>query len=93
MERDDFWIAHINDNRIRGLLGELSEAIADCEDPDTINRLRSSLGKGFTNFAASRERELREIAAQETRTRFGALHDKAMTRIADAIAGSVAERA
>lgn len=61
MERDDFWISHIHDNRIRGLLGELSEAIEECEDADTLNRLRSSLGKGFTNFASSRERELRAL--------------------------------
>jgi hypothetical protein len=62
MDRNDFWIDHIQDNRIRGLLGELAEAIEDCEDADTLNRLRSSLGKGFTNFAASRERELRSAS-------------------------------
>lgn len=62
MQRDDFWITRITDNRVRGILGDLRDAIADCEDPELMHRLRSTLGLGFTNFAATRERELRASA-------------------------------
>ncbi len=59
MEADDFWVARFKDNRVRGLLNELREAIADSQDPETLHKLRGSLGVGFANFAAIRERELR----------------------------------
>ena len=60
MEADDFWVARFRDNRVRGLLNELREAIAECEDPETLHKLRGSLGVGMANFAATRERELRK---------------------------------
>ena len=63
MERSDWWITRIPDNRVRGLLGELAEAIADCDDPEILYRLRSSLSIGMTNFASRRERELRSKLA------------------------------
>lgn len=60
MEADDFWLTRIRDNRVRGLLNELREAIVECEDAELVYKLRSTLGIGFTNFAARRERELRK---------------------------------
>lgn len=63
MERGDWWITRITDNRVRGLVGELCEAIAECEDPETVYRLRSTLSIGLANFAARKERELRQPAS------------------------------
>jgi hypothetical protein len=56
---DDFWIARIRDNRVRGLVAELAEAINDCEDPDLLHLLRGSLRLGLANHAALREDAIR----------------------------------
>lgn len=58
---DEFWNARIKDNRLQGLLRELAEAIADCDDPDTLNAVRTSLKLGHANHAAHREQELRDV--------------------------------
>jgi hypothetical protein len=56
---DDYWITRIWDNRVRGLVAELSEAIADCEDADLLHSLRATLRLGLINQASSREESLR----------------------------------
>lgn len=57
---DRFWIDRINDNRLRGLASELADAIEDCDDPDLLNVLKSSLRLGLANAAALREGEIRD---------------------------------
>ena len=56
---DDFWVGRLNDNRIKGLLREVEEALEDCNDPDLLHKLIGSFRLGFANLAARRERELR----------------------------------
>lgn len=56
---DRFWIDRIKDNRLRGLVSELADAIADCDNPDTLYLLKSSLKLGLSNAAALREDEIR----------------------------------
>lgn len=59
MTGDDWWITRFNDNRVIGILRELRDMIEDCEDPEIVHKLRSSLGLGFVNYCAEKERELR----------------------------------
>ena len=59
MKPDDFWLTRIRDNRVRGLLAELAEAIRDCDDPDLLHLLKGWLKLGLANQAALREDELR----------------------------------
>lgn len=59
MMADDFWLTRIRDNRVRGLLAELAEAISECDDPDLLHLLKGSLKLGLANQAALREDELR----------------------------------
>lgn len=59
MKGDDFWIARIRDNRVRGLIAELAEAISDCDDPDLLHLVRGTLRLGLANQAALREDTLR----------------------------------
>ena len=59
MTLDDFWLTRIHDNRMRGLLSELAEAIQDSENPALLNRVASSIQKGLVNLAKAREQELR----------------------------------
>lgn len=59
VKRDDFWLTRIQDNRMRGLLSELAEAIQDSENPDALNVVASSLRLGLVNLARNREQELR----------------------------------
>lgn len=56
---DRFWIDRIKDNRVRGLVSELADAIADCDDPEILYLLKSSLKFGLANAAALREDEIR----------------------------------
>lgn len=56
---DRFWIDRIKDNRLRGLVSELADAIADCDNPETLYLLKSSLKLGLSNAAALREDEIR----------------------------------
>ena len=59
VKRDDFWLTRIQDNRMRGLLSELAEAIQDSDDPDALHLVASSLRLGLVNLARNREQELR----------------------------------
>ncbi len=59
MRRNDFWLTRIHDNRMRGLLSELAEAIQDSDDPDVLHIVASSLRLGLVNLASRRESELR----------------------------------
>jgi hypothetical protein len=59
MRLDDFWLTRIQDNRMRGLLSELAEAIQDSENPALLNMVTSSIQKGLVNLAKAREQELR----------------------------------
>lgn len=70
MEVNDWWIDRFKDNRIRGILSELRDAIDECENENELHKVRSSLQAGFCNFAARRERELRE---KKTRSPFNRL--------------------
>jgi hypothetical protein len=56
---DDFWLTRIRDNRMRGLLAELADAINDCEDAELLHLLKGSLRLGLANAAALKEDELR----------------------------------
>ena len=78
MKGDDFWLTRIRDNRVRGLLSELAEAINDCDDPDLLHLLKGSLRLGLANHAALKEDELRNANARRTRLpRVQKLHDPA----------------
>ena len=57
---DNFWVARLRDNRIKGLASELSDAIADCDDPDLLHQLRTTLRVGLATQAALREDEIRD---------------------------------
>lgn len=59
MRRDDYWLTRIQDNRMRGLLSELAEAIQDSDNPDTLHLVASSLRLGLVNLASRRENEIR----------------------------------
>ena len=59
MKIDDFWLTRIRDNRMRGLLSELAEAIQDSDNPDALHLVASSLRLGLVNLASRRESELR----------------------------------
>lgn len=59
VKRDDFWLTRIQDNRMRGLLSELAEAIQDSDNPEALNVVASSLRLGLVNLAKHREQELR----------------------------------
>ena len=57
---DDFWVSRIRDNRVRGLVAELADAIGDCDDPDLLHTLRGTLRLGLANAAALREDTIRD---------------------------------
>ena len=59
MKADDFWLTRLHDNRVRGLVSELSEAIAESDDLDLLHKLAGTLRLGLANMAANREQELR----------------------------------
>lgn len=59
MRSDDFWLTRIRDNRMRGLLSELAEAIQDSDSPEALHCVASSLRLGLVNLATRREQELR----------------------------------
>ena len=63
---DDFWLTRIRDNRVRGLLAELAEAISACDDADLLHLIKGSLRLGLVNQAAAREQELRDAARKRT---------------------------
>lgn len=80
MKADDFWLTRIRDNRVRGLLAELAEAINDCDDPDVLHLLKGSLKLGLANHAALREDELRNAQRQRARLpRMQKVYDTART--------------
>lgn len=66
MRRDDFWLTRIQDNRMRGLLSELAEAIQESENPDTLHLVASSLRLGLVNLACRRENEIRNERVRES---------------------------
>jgi hypothetical protein len=61
---DDFWLTRIRDNRVRGLVSELADAIADCDDADLLHLLKGTLRLGLANQAALREDEIRHADRQ-----------------------------
>lgn len=60
MRADDFWLTRIRDNRVRGLVAELADAIQAADDPDLLHLLAGSLRLGLVNLATHREREIRD---------------------------------
>ena len=58
VKRDDFWLTRIHDNRMRGLLSELAEAIQDSDSPDLLHSVASSLQLGLVNLAKHRKQKL-----------------------------------
>lgn len=57
---DDYWLTRIKDNRLRGLMAELAEAINDCDSADLAYLVKGSLRLGLLNLAARKEQELRD---------------------------------
>lgn len=68
MKADDFWLTRIRDNRVRGLVSELAEAIQQTDDPDLLHLLRGTLRLGLVNLAGNREQEIRDAAKRTVST-------------------------
>lgn len=58
MNEDDFWIVRFKDNRIFSLFSQIREMIEDCDSPQELSKIESSLKLGMANFASKRRREL-----------------------------------